>query len=288
MKVSSMLVISVTMKLQKSIVWQDMFNLYMKVSSMIVISVTTKQHNRVILKFIFNLNMKESGIVVIYVTSIFQTRVHWPNISNLYIMVPCSLVINKCILWLVSKLWSLAKIPYQSTEYLLVVTTGCSSVILERCPGRSYAASIKIGLIVRTRPFLHFFTSFMFRGGWSWSWRFWPHLSKCWSCTVHAFIVSLLLSEPEMFLCPRCPRVEAPLSVAGVHTLEMYRCWFMIFTLFFSPRSRVLNTRFPEKWRGVQIVFVLRPVSCKKSAFTSSENSRVECSLNCRRRELEA
>ena len=44
------------------------------------------------------------------------------------------------------------------------MTTGCSSVILERCPGRSYAARVKIGLIVRTRPFLHFFTSFTVPG----------------------------------------------------------------------------------------------------------------------------
>ena len=38
MKVSSIFVVSVAIKLHNRVIWQDIFNLYMKVSSMLVLS----------------------------------------------------------------------------------------------------------------------------------------------------------------------------------------------------------------------------------------------------------
>ena len=54
MKVSSMLVISVTIKLHTSIIWQLIFNLNMKVSSMFVTSVTNNLQHRVICQNMLN------------------------------------------------------------------------------------------------------------------------------------------------------------------------------------------------------------------------------------------
>ena len=58
MKVSSMLVISVTIKLHIRVIWQLIFNLNMKVSSMLVTSVTIKLQDSITWKLIFNLNIK--------------------------------------------------------------------------------------------------------------------------------------------------------------------------------------------------------------------------------------
>ena len=65
MKVSSMLVISVTSNLHYRVVWQLISSPYMKVSSMLVTSVTFKLHNRVIWKLIFNLNMNVWSMTVL-------------------------------------------------------------------------------------------------------------------------------------------------------------------------------------------------------------------------------
>ena len=48
MKESSMIVISVTIKLHNRVILQDIFKLYMMVLSMLVISVTNNLHSRVI------------------------------------------------------------------------------------------------------------------------------------------------------------------------------------------------------------------------------------------------
>ena len=67
MKVSSMLVISVTMKLHSGVIWQLIFNLYMKVSSMLVISATIKLQHRVVWQDIFNHYMMVSSMLVVSV-----------------------------------------------------------------------------------------------------------------------------------------------------------------------------------------------------------------------------
>ena len=50
MKESSILAISVIIKLQSRVIFRDIFNLNMKVSSIFVISVIIKLHNRVVFR----------------------------------------------------------------------------------------------------------------------------------------------------------------------------------------------------------------------------------------------
>ena len=57
MKVSSMLVISVTTKLPGKIILKDTLSQNMKILGMLVISVTTKLLSNIILKLIFSQNM---------------------------------------------------------------------------------------------------------------------------------------------------------------------------------------------------------------------------------------
>ena len=64
---SSILALSVIIKLQKSVVFRLIFSLYMKVSNIHAVSVIIKQHNVVVFRLIFKLSMKESSILVIIV-----------------------------------------------------------------------------------------------------------------------------------------------------------------------------------------------------------------------------
>ena len=64
---SSILALSVIIKLQKSVVFRLIFSLYMKVSNIHAVSVIIKQHNVVDFRLIFKLSMKESSILVIIV-----------------------------------------------------------------------------------------------------------------------------------------------------------------------------------------------------------------------------
>ena len=67
MKVSSILVISVIIKLHKKAVFRNTFSQYMKVSSILVLNVIIKLQQRVIFRHIFNPNMKVSSILVLCV-----------------------------------------------------------------------------------------------------------------------------------------------------------------------------------------------------------------------------
>ena len=57
MKVSSILAISVIIKLHIRVIFRDIFSLNMKVSSILVISVFIKLHDRVIFRNIFSLSI---------------------------------------------------------------------------------------------------------------------------------------------------------------------------------------------------------------------------------------
>ena len=75
MRVSSILVISVTTNLHSKVVLKNTLSQYMKVSSMLVISVNTRQPSKGILKCILSQIMKVSGIIVISVTTNVQDKV---------------------------------------------------------------------------------------------------------------------------------------------------------------------------------------------------------------------
>ena len=80
--ISSIIVISVIIKLQHRVVFRLIFSLYMKVSSIHVISVIIELHNRVVFRDIFNQHMKVSSILVISVIIKLQREVIFRNIFS--------------------------------------------------------------------------------------------------------------------------------------------------------------------------------------------------------------
>ena len=81
MKKTSILVISVIIKLQDRVVFRSIFSLNMKVSNILVISVIIKLQDRVILRDTFGLAILEIHLSMPYITIIYSDGI---NMNTIY------------------------------------------------------------------------------------------------------------------------------------------------------------------------------------------------------------